>query len=118
MAVLDRLARVATLGGLAGRTGGRAVRSTLRGWMGDARADDAKAALGAARDVARTLGRLRGGATKFGQALAIAAEHLDLPDDVRLALAAGRAGPVPAHPRRDRARARRAARSAVPSHLT
>jgi predicted unusual protein kinase regulating ubiquinone biosynthesis (AarF/ABC1/UbiB family) len=97
MAVLDRLARVASLGGLAGRTGGRAVRSTLRGWMGDARADDAKAALGAARDVARTLGRLRGGATKFGQALAIAAEHLDLPDDVRQALAAAhdQGEPVP-----------------------
>jgi aarF domain-containing kinase len=39
-----------------------------------------------AREVASSLGKLRGAAMKFGQTIAVAAEHLDVPEEVRQAL--------------------------------
>ncbi len=80
MGIRDRLTRYAEFGRMAAKVGVS---------VGDR--------LGQAREVANSLGKLRGAAMKFGQAIAVAAEHLDVPDEVRDALSAlhARGEPVP-----------------------
>ena len=69
------------LGALAGRVGATLV--TRRG--ADPSADD-PGLRHRAEDLARTLGKMRGAAMKLGQSLAIAADHLDLAPELRMAL--------------------------------
>jgi len=69
------------LGALAGRVGATWV--TRRG--ADPRADD-PGLRHRAEDLGRTLGKMRGAAMKLGQSLAIAADHLDLAPELRMAL--------------------------------
>lgn len=83
MSFTRRLERYAQLGALAGRIGATAVAARVAGR--DPGTDD-PGLRARAEDLARTLGKLRGGAMKLGQSLAIAADHLDLAPEIRLAL--------------------------------
>lgn len=96
----SRWSRLTKLGGLTSRLTGAALRERVAGAFMDApgRQDlRRKLHLDQAREVVTTLGRLKGAALKVGQQIALAADHLDLPDDVRQALGAlhDKAEPVP-----------------------
>jgi predicted unusual protein kinase regulating ubiquinone biosynthesis (AarF/ABC1/UbiB family) len=74
---VGRLTRLAKLGGLTSRLTGHGVRERLFG-----RTDR----LAAARDVAESLGQLKGAAMKVGQQVGLMASALDLPDEVQRTL--------------------------------
>ncbi|MCA9569431.1 MAG: AarF/ABC1/UbiB kinase family protein [Myxococcales bacterium] len=82
----SRLSRLAKLGSLTGRVtssviGGR-VRDAFRSEEVRKKARE-KLQLDNAREIVATVGKMKGAAMKLGQQIAIAAEALDLPDDVR-----------------------------------
>ena len=77
MTRVGRWERLRKLGGLTTRLTGHGVRERLFG---------ATDRLGAARDLADSLGRLKGAAMKVGQQAALLAQALDLPDDVQATL--------------------------------
>jgi predicted unusual protein kinase regulating ubiquinone biosynthesis (AarF/ABC1/UbiB family) len=80
---VGRLDRMVGLSSLVGRATTSWVTGRVRHAFGGPEPD-----LGAsAKDVARTLSQLKGVALKAGQQLAARARHLDLPDEVRGALA-------------------------------
>jgi len=90
MAKRSRLGRLATLGGLTTRLSSSYVGQRIKEALTD---QDGKQALRdrfqmqSAEQLVQTLGRLRGAAMKFGQSISMAAEHLDLPEEVRAQLA-------------------------------
>lgn len=89
---MGRLDRMVGLSSLVGRATTSWVTGRVRHAFGGPEPD-----LGAsAKDVARTLSQLKGVALKAGQQLAQLAVHLDLPDDVRDALATLHAQAEPA----------------------
>lgn len=101
MAKDGKLSRLARLGSLTGRMTGSYLSDKVKGLFAD---EDERKELrerthrdNAVRMV-ETLGRLKGAAMKIGQQVAIAAQHLDLPDDVRATLSKlhAEAEPVPA----------------------
>ncbi len=85
----NRLARLARLGGLTTRLStswvGQRVREALTDDAGRRSLRETFQKQSAEQLVA-TLGQLRGAAMKFGQALSMAAEHLDLPEEVKAEL--------------------------------
>ena len=92
-------ARLASLGAMTTRVAGsyleQRVRSAITGEPRDRIRD--RFQLKTAQDVAETLGQLKGAAMKVGQGLSVLAGQLDLPDEVREALATlqSDAEPVP-----------------------
>lgn len=84
------LGRLARIGGLTTRLSSSWVGRRVREAFAD---DEGKAELRekftreSAQQLVASLGKLRGAAMKFGQSLSMAAEHLDLPEDVRMELA-------------------------------
>ncbi|MCB9681063.1 MAG: AarF/ABC1/UbiB kinase family protein [Alphaproteobacteria bacterium] len=102
MAKESRLRRLARMGGLATRVTtewvGQGVRSALASTETQRQQLRERFQLDSAEQVVEVLGQLRGAAMKVGQGLSIAAQHLDLPDDVRQTLAKlqSEARPVPA----------------------
>lgn len=90
MAKRNRLGRLATLGGLTTRLSSSYVGQRIKEAFTDEEGRQAlrdRFQMQSAEQLASTLGRLRGAAQKFGQSLSMAAEHLDLPDEVRAQLA-------------------------------
>ena len=96
----SRLGRFARIGELGTRLTSGWVGQKLRTAFADesVRAEAADAyQLDSAMRVVETLGRLKGVAMKVGQSLSVAAQHLDLPDEVRerLSRLQSQATPVP-----------------------
>lgn len=90
MAKRSRLGRLATLGGLTTRLSSSYVGQRIKEAFSDEEGRQAlrdRFQMQSAEQLVATLGRLRGAAMKFGQSLSMAAEHLDLPEDVRVQLA-------------------------------
>lgn len=89
MAKPSRLSRLAKLGGLTSRvTGsylGNKVKDAFRDPEMRKKARD-RLHLDNAREIVETVGKMKGAAMKLGQQLAIAAEALDLPDEVAATL--------------------------------
>lgn len=89
MAKPSRLSRLAKLGGLTSRvTGsylGNKVKDAFRNPEMRQKARD-KLHLDNAREIVETVGKMKGAAMKLGQQLAVAAEALDLPDEVAATL--------------------------------
>lgn len=89
MSAPSRLGRLARIGGLTGRVGssmlGDKLKDLVRGREDGHRAK-ARSQLESARQIAEVLGQLRGAAMKVGQGLALAAQHLDLPEEVQKVL--------------------------------
>ncbi|MFT6160476.1 MAG: putative unusual protein kinase regulating ubiquinone biosynthesis (AarF/ABC1/UbiB family) [Myxococcota bacterium] len=78
---------MAKLGTLGGKVGARWVQDRVNGAMGRAETARDKVRARTATDIAETLGTLKGAAMKAGQQLAMAAQHMDLPDEVKAPLA-------------------------------
>lgn len=96
----SRLSRLAKLGGLTGRVTSSVLGDRVRGAFrsGEVRKKAReKLQLDNAREIVATVGKMKGAAMKLGQQIAIAAEALDLPDDVRETLGQlnNKAEPVP-----------------------
>lgn len=95
----SRLGRLARLGSLTGRVSTSLLTERVKGAF---RSEEAqRAALDEvqrdnAQQVAKVLGQLKGAAMKVGQQVALAASHLDLPDDISQALSSlnNRAEPI------------------------
>jgi predicted unusual protein kinase regulating ubiquinone biosynthesis (AarF/ABC1/UbiB family) len=85
----SRLSRLVRLGGMGGRIGARYVSERLKGVVSEA-SDDRRVRdrmhIDSAREIADTVGRMRGAALKLGQQIAVAAAALDLPPEARAAL--------------------------------
>ena len=84
---MSRFSRMAKLGSLGSKVGARWVQDRVNGVMGRAETARDKVRARTATDIADTLSNLKGAAMKAGQQLAMAAQHLDLPDDVKAPLA-------------------------------
>ncbi len=87
----SRLARLAQLGGLTGKLATSAIRSKVRDTFGSGALRERarrRFQLESAREIVATMGKMKGAAMKLGQQMAMAAEALDLPEDVRKTLAA------------------------------
>lgn len=84
---MSRLSRMAKLGTLGSKVGARWVQDRVNGVMGRAESARDKVRARTASDIADTLGTLKGAAMKAGQQLALAAQHMDLPDEVKAPLA-------------------------------
>lgn len=81
--------RMGRLTALTGRVTGRVLKGTVRGALGDERSVAMSQAMEeSATDLAERLGELKGAAMKVGQSLAMAADTLDLPPQVRQQLSA------------------------------
>lgn len=96
----SRLSRLAKLGSLTGRVASSAVGHRVRSAFasGEVRKKaKEKLQLENAREIVATVGKMKGAAMKLGQQMAIAAEALDLPDEVRSTLGQlnDKAEPVP-----------------------
>lgn len=95
-----RLGRLARLGRLTTKVTGAYLSERVRDVFRDGEATregHERLATDNAEALVETLGRLKGAAMKFGQSLAMAAKHLDLPEDAKRALAKlhAEAEPVP-----------------------
>ena len=97
-----RLARLASLSGLAGRVTGSYVGQRVASLVQspEARRDALdRINLENAERVVETVGRLKGAAMKVGQSLALVAGAIDLPDDIRGVLGRlhDKSDPIPFH---------------------
>ncbi len=97
MARQSRLGRLAALGGLTSRVTGSYIGQRLRAAISGESGGDAgaRAMIDNAERVVATLSQLKGAAMKVGQSVALAAQHLDLPDDVQALLGTLHAEAVP-----------------------
>jgi predicted unusual protein kinase regulating ubiquinone biosynthesis (AarF/ABC1/UbiB family) len=96
----SRLSRLAKLGGLTGRVAGSVIGDRVRdAFRNDEMRKKAreKLQIDNAKQIVATVGKMKGAAMKLGQQMAIAAEALDLPDDVRETLGTlnAKAEPIP-----------------------